>query len=69
MTGELFSPEWRADHARRGDVILAELDAGFLRIADSHTAALAAIAAAHYLAANVRAKPNPATTEGKPSGE
>lgn len=60
--GEPFTPEWRLAHAQRGDSILARFEAKG-SIPALEMAAVAAVAAAHYAAANVRAKPVPAAVE------
>ena len=58
---EMFSQEWREEHAREGDRLLAILEGWD---ADASTSAAltavattAAMAQAHYAAANVRARP------------
>lgn len=55
MSGdEIFGYGWREDHARAGDVALEQAE----HVADwPKAAALAAIAQAHYAAANIRTRP------------
>lgn len=65
----VFDHEWRMDHAKAGDQALRNTDALFtemIKNANSDSVAVnlvhaiqayAAIAQAHYAAANVRAKP------------
>ena len=60
-----FSQEWRDEHAARGDQILAMADGilgkgpgGMNHLELSAVGALADLAAAHYAAANVRARPS-----------
>lgn len=60
--GEVLTQGWRAEHAERGDLALEEAH----RLVDmaasvERAQAWAMIAAAHYAAANVRAKPTPKT--------
>lgn len=59
---EIFSQEWREAHARAGDDALASINPD-----DAYAAVttLAAVAQAHYAAANVRARPTP---KGSPHG-
>jgi hypothetical protein len=58
---EVFSQEWREEHAREGDRLLAILE-GWDADASASAALIAvattaAVAQAHYAAANVRARP------------
>jgi hypothetical protein len=54
--GEPFTSEWRRRHALMGDRTLASLDR-VEGVDVRHMAAAGVVAAAHYAAANARAKP------------
>lgn len=52
----VFSEEWRAEHARRGDAILANLDGQLAAMGPMPAATVAsvvALAQAHYTAASI----------------
>lgn len=63
IEGKLLTQEWREEHARAGDEALrdaaeiADRDNGDTVILAAAAQAFAAIAQAHYAAANVRARP------------
>lgn len=56
---QVLGARWRRDHAVAGDVSLraAEREMDEIHIDSAYAAAMAAIAQAHYAAANVRARP------------
>lgn len=52
-----FTHQWRLEHARVGDSLLDQIRADLERLSAEQITAMAALAQAHYAAANVRAKP------------